>query len=134
MSQPDSIVLPVDELNNGTTVNHTYTNYDRSNSARSLYIGADHTSLNRDLMTLYRSPAKPVGNFPGVEKTSVKFTKDHMITGNDGVTPIRVPSIMEVSFSFPVGMTDAEKVLRRQQVIAAVDHAFMTSLTVQLII
>lgn len=133
MSQPDSITLPVDELNNGTTVNHVYTNYDRS-SVRSVYIGANHTSLARNMMTLFRSPAKPVGNFPGVEKISVKLTRDITVNGNDGVTPVKIPDIVEVSFSMPVGMTDADKVLRRQTVIAAVDHAFMEGLTVQLVI
>lgn len=133
MSQPDLIVLSVDELDNNTFVTHPYTNYDRT-SVRSTYIGADHTSLDRNVMALFRSPAKPVGNFPGVEKTSIKFTDDKSVSGNDGVSTLRIPAIAELAFSLPIGMTDAEKLLLRQKCIAALDHAFTLSFQSQLVI
>lgn len=133
MSQPNEITLSVDVLNNGTGVNRVYTNWDRT-SSRSMYIGPTHTALERDTLTLFRSPAKPNGNFAGVEKTTIKFSEDAEVLGNDGATTIRAPKICEISFSLPVGVTAAEKVEFRQRAIAALDHTIMTSFQEQLVI
>lgn len=131
--QPDTITLAVDELNNDTLVDHPMTRVDYTNS-RSKYIGATHSAINRDEMSLFRSAAKASGNFRGVEKTSVKLTKDQSVPGADGVTTLTIPAIGECSFSLPIGMSSANKLLLRQCLVAAVDHAFMVALQDQLVI
>lgn len=131
--QADTIILAVDELNNGTTVNQIYTRTDYSGN-RSYYIGAAHDALHRDEMTLFRSAAKPTGNFRGVEKTSVKFTWDQQVPGADGVATLTSPGICDCGFSLPIGMSDGAKLELRQRVMAALDHAFMVSFQKQLVI
>lgn len=129
--QDVTITLAIDELNNGTTVNKVMSRYD-SNGNRSLYIAPDHLPDNRQTMSLFRSPAKPNGNFRGVNKTSVKLTWDRQVLGVDGVATLTAPSICECGFSLPVGMTDAETLEFRQTMVAALDHAFMVSFQKQL--
>lgn len=125
--QDNTITLPVDELNNATLVNHVYTRYDAI-SNRSWYNGPGHTELLRNQMSLFRSAAKPNGNFKGVRKTALKFTKDHTVLGVDGVSNLVAPAIADCGFSLPVGMTSAQKLLFRQTVIAGLDHALMNAL------
>lgn len=120
MSQPNEIVLAVDEAANDTLVNCTYTNYHRYEN-RSVYISEDHTPLLRDTMTLYRSTPKSNGNFPGVSKTAVKFSKDVEVTGLDGVTTVKSPIIFEVSASIPLGATAADVLIAQQRIVAIMD-------------
>lgn len=121
MSQPNGITLAVDELNNGTNVNHVYTNYDRT-TGRTTYIHSGHTPLLRDTLAFYRTPSKSNGNFKGVMKTSFKFSKDIEVEGIDGTTTLVSPIIIEGSFSVPLGATDAEILLMRQRAIALLDR------------
>lgn len=114
------ITLPIDELNNATLVNYAFTRFDESQNKTS-YIGEDHTSIARDVMTVYRTLPKTNGNFKGVRKTAVKFTKDFSVLGVDGVSSLTAPSIIEVTFSIPVGISDADVLVERQKVIAMLD-------------
>lgn len=129
--QTSPIVLAVDVLGNATLVNQSYGMTDFT-SVRSRWLADDHTASSRNEMTLFRSAAKPNGNFRGVEKTAVKFTQDMAVPGADGVTTLTIPAICECSFSLPVGMTEAQKLELRERMAAALVHTFMEPLQKQL--
>lgn len=119
--QPNEIVLAVDEDNSGSgTTNHTFTRFEE-NLNRSVYISGDHLLDARDTLALYRTLPKVAGNFRGVAKTSLKFTKDVVVLGVDGVSNITAPIIVEVSMSLPVGATAANALIARQKVVTLVD-------------
>lgn len=123
MSQPDVITLSVDEENDGVDpVDHVYGSYDRSASNRSVYTEASHLPYMRDILTFYRTPAKPNGNFRGVQKSAFKTTKDFVVTGVDGVAQLTAPVIIEVSFSIPVGVSAADVLVERQKTVALADY------------
>lgn len=131
---PNTIVLAVDELNNGTPVNETLSRFEE-NLNRTVYVGENHTVQTKDLATFYRTAPKPTGNFPGVAKTTVKFSRDLTVTGNDGISTIAAPAICEVSFSIPVGTSAADMLLLRQRVMALLDlDAVMVPFQTQLMI
>lgn len=116
---PNTITLAVDEANDSNPVNHVMSRAEES-ANKSVYYDADHTVASRDTMAVMRSFPKQSGNFYGTLKTTVKFTKDVGVVGVNGET-IKVPSIAEVNFSFPVGTDDAHATLMRQMVIAMLD-------------
>lgn len=124
------ITLAVDQLNNGTLVNQAFRRFDEYQN-RTVYTGPSHTLDSKDTMTLYRTPPKPSGNFRGTAKTSIKFSRDSVILGRDGVNVI-APEIGEINFSLPVGTSPADAIILRQRMIAALDHAFVIALTEQL--
>lgn len=129
--QTNEITLTVDELNDGVTtadVDHVFTRFDEYQN-RSVYNGSTHTFESRDQLGLYRTFPKPNANFKGVRKSTVKFTKDIVVTGVDGVSSITSPIITEISFSIPVGATDAQILIERQKALALLDlDAVMTPL------
>lgn len=118
--QPNVITLAVDELNNGTTVDHILTRYEEFQN-RAVYIGADHALNARNTVTLYRTPPKPSGNFLGVGKSAIKLSQDITVLGADGSSVV-APIIFEVSCSLPVGALNASTLLQRQKVVALVDR------------
>lgn len=117
--QADSITIPVDAANSGTTTDEIYTRVDYV-SGRSEYHGPNFEMDAREKLNFYRTLPKVNGNYKGSAKTSFKFTKDREVTSVDGST-ISAPSIIEVSFSFPVGMTDAQMTEDRQRALALLD-------------
>lgn len=120
--QPNTITLAVDEENDGVgLVNHVYTRFDEYQN-RSVYISADHSLDAKDTLGLYRTLPKQNGNFRGVAKTAMKFSKDVSVTGVDGVASILAPIIFEISASIPVGATDADVLIARQRAIALLDR------------
>lgn len=135
--QSNEITLSVNEDNDdGTTaeVDHVYQRYEEYLN-RSIYIGETHVPAARDTIGMYRTFPKTNGNFKGVEKTSLKFTKDIVVDGVDGLAQLTSPLIGEVSFSMPVGATDAEKVLLRMKMVAAIaNDGMMVPLTKQLVV
>lgn len=120
--QDNVITLAVDELNDDNTVNHVFTRFDDSFANRSVYIGENHQLTARDTLSLYRSFPKAAGNFPGVAKSSIKFSMDHVITGVDGISQLTSPIIVEVSFSVPVGIDTAAQLIARQRAVALLDR------------
>lgn len=125
--QPNTITLPVDILNNGTLTNTDYLRFEEYQN-RAVYIGVGHTLTSRNTLSLYRTMPKVSGNFRGTAKTAVKFSLDIQVLGVDN-TLIVGPSIVEVSFSIPVGATTAHTVEQRQKAIALLDQdAIMNSL------
>lgn len=116
---PNSITLAVDEANDANPVNHVLARAEES-ANKSVYYDADHTVASRNTLAFMRTFPKQSGNFYGTLKTTVKFTKDVEVTGVNGET-IKVPSIAEVNFSFPVGTDNSHATLMRQEVIAMLD-------------
>lgn len=132
--QPDTITLAVDELNNASTVNHVFTRYEEFQN-RATYIMTDHTLAARNTLSLYRTFPKVNGNFCGVAKTAMKFSRDISVTGVDGVSSITAPIIVEVSFSLPVGITDAQALVARQKALSLLDlDTIMVPLNSQLMV
>lgn len=122
--QPNVITLSVDAQNDGQTTADLSVNFTRFDEYqnRTVYIGDNHQMDAKDTLTLYRSTPTPNGNFKGVMKTSVKFTKDVLVPGVDGVSTLTAPIILEVSFSVPVGASAAALLLARQTALALVDR------------
>jgi hypothetical protein len=118
--QPNQLVLPVDPMNNGTVVPETYERFEEFQN-RSVYIGETHVNEARDTVNLYRSFPTKSGNFKGVAKTTVKLSKDVVVAGVDSSTSLTAPAIIEINFSFPVGMTAAAVKVCRQRAVAALD-------------
>jgi hypothetical protein len=105
--QPNTLTVGVDYLNDANVTNETYDRYSEFEN-RSIYVGANHSADSRDTITLYRTFPTKNGNFNGVQKSAIKLSKDHEVTGADGVATLTAPAIVEISTSFPVGMTEAE--------------------------
>jgi len=132
--QDNVITLAVDELNNDTTVDYDFTRYEEYQN-RSVYIGEDHDLAARDTLTLYRTHPKVSGNYKGNAKSTLKFSQDFAVDGVDGVATLTAPVIAEVSFSVPVGVSAADRMIIRQRIIAILDDdTFMESLMNQLMI
>lgn len=118
--QPNTVTLAVDLLNNGTTVPRAYTRFEEFQN-RAVYVGPSHTPAARDQVILYRSFPTKSGNFNGVQKTTVKVSEDVVVAGADLATSLSAPAIIEVSFSFPVGLSPEKQLELRQRVVAIVD-------------
>lgn len=129
--QPNEIILGVDEANDTVIVNRTYSRFDEYQN-RSVY-ASDLSSLTaKDQLTFYRTFPKSNGNFRGVAKSAAKFSWDRVVVGVDGVSQLTSPIIMEISFSIPVGATDADVLLMRQRGVALLDFdTIMDALNVQ---
>lgn len=135
--QPNSIVLDVNtDGDDGTTatVPITFTRFDEYQN-RSEYIAEDHTLASRNKLGMYRTFPKPNGNFRGMAKSAIKLTKDHAVPGIDATTTVVAPSIVDIGFSFPVGVTDESVVLELETAAALLhDTAVMYALTRTLMI
>lgn len=132
--QPNQLILQVDPANDATVVAETYDRFEEFQN-RSTYIGVNHVPEDRDTLTLYRSFPTKSGNFKGVAKTAAKFSKDFGVEGVDGVTTVTAPAIIDISFSLPVGITDADIVKLRQRAIALLDDdTVMNALNRQLMV
>lgn len=119
--QPNTITLAVDEANDATTVDHVFTRYEEYLN-RSVYIDEDHTVASRNTMGLYRTFPKVNGNFRGVSKTAIKFSRDISVNGVDSETTLVAPIIIELGVSLPVGVTSADVLKARQTMIAILDY------------
>ena len=117
--QNNTITLAVDVLNNATTVDKVFTRFEEYQN-RAVYISDEHSIAERDTLALYRTLPKPSGNFRGVGKSTVKFSKDLSVLGVDGTSQV-APLIIEVSFSIPVGATVATMLEMRQRAVALLD-------------
>lgn len=113
------ITLPVDIQNTGTTTNLDYQRFD-SFQNRSVYISENHLPGNRDTLSFYRTFPKVAGNFKGVRKSTFKFSRDVTVDTVDGGTTDS-QLIIEVSCSFPVGVTTAQILEARQRAVALLD-------------
>lgn len=116
----DTITIPVDNENNGNPANQVFTRFEEAGN-RSLYIGPSHSVASRNTLGFYRTLPKSNGNFRGVKKTSTKITQDFTVLGVNGEN-LTAPGIIEVNFSFPVGLTAAQELALRQRVVGLLDH------------
>lgn len=124
----NTVTLPVDAANNGTPVDQVFTRHDEYQN-RSVYNGPNHTLVARDQLSFYRTAVKKSGNFLGTAKTSAKFSRDFSVPSADGGT-IVVPGILEISFSFPVGLSATQMKELRQRGVALLDtEAVISRLT-----
>jgi hypothetical protein len=122
MSQDNTLVITVDEANDGDTtadVQHTYERFETFNT-RSVFHHSDHLPDLRKMLGFYRTPAKRSGNRRGSQKSAVKFTWDVIVPGVDGTNIVETHYI-EVNSSIPLGVTSAEAKARRQHVVAVLD-------------
>lgn len=133
--QATTVTLAVDVDNDGLAlVNEVYSKYEEYQN-RSTYIGADHALDDRNTFGIYRTLPTRSGNFKGTGKSAVKFTQDFQVPGVDSSTTLTAPVIVDVSFSVPVGVSQADLIHMRQRVIALLDSdSFMNSLNLQLMI
>jgi hypothetical protein len=121
MSQDNVITLSVDEANDANVADYEYRRLN-DHLFRSDYIhSSNHAVDSRDTLNFYATPAKPAGNFRGVQRSSYKFTTDIVVSGVDGVAEITSPIITEVKQSIPVGATNAQILLERQKALAMID-------------
>lgn len=114
--QDATITLPVDKTDTDTPVNLVFSRQEEY-LHRSLYISADHQPDMRETLGIYRSPIKPTSAYKGVMRTSCKYTKDVSVLNPVGET-ITSPMIAEVSYSVPVGTSEADR-LELAQTIGA---------------
>lgn len=77
----------------------------------STYRTASHVEDAPDTVKFYRTPAKKSGDYMGSQKVSVKRTKTQTVLSAAGLN-VKAPFIGELSFSVPVGVTNAEKLAR----------------------
>lgn len=132
--QASPITISVDAANDGNPADQLYSLQTYVEN-RSVYIGVNHVAEARNQLNLYRTFATKSGNFKGTEKTAAKFTQDVTVPGVDGSTTLTAPIILEVSFSVPVGTTDAALLEMRQRAVGLLDDdTFMDSFNKQLMI
>lgn len=116
-----TITLSVDAANDGNPVNYVYTsNSGVGGTDKTVFIHSAHTlAARRELAFLRRLPTR-AGNFKGMAKSTVKFTRAVTVPGVDGVD-IDSFAIMEINFTFPVGSSTAFQKEVRQEGVALMD-------------
>jgi hypothetical protein len=120
MSLSSSFTLSVNDDNDDGSTAEVEIDYAEFSSYlnRSEYISEYHTLAARDKLGFYRTLPKTSGNFRGVAKSAVKFTKDYEVAGVDAETTNIAPGIVEVNFAFPVGVTPADALELRMRAVA----------------
>jgi len=135
--QANELTISVNVDNDdGTTalVDKLFTRFDEFQN-RSEYIAATHTLGMRDKLGLYRTFPKESGNFKGVAKSAIKVTRDYEVPGKDSTTTVVAPSIVNVEYNNPVGMTPAQTLEMRMTAIAIqLDDVIMIALNDQLMV
>lgn len=130
--QPNAITIQVDTQNNGNPTEVVLSRYDEGPN-NSTYVTGDHSPGGRDQVKLFRTFPTKSGNFRGTSKSSMKFTKDTVVMGVDGISQLTVPVILEVSASVPIGITSELLCELRQRVISLLDSdTFMDDLQIRL--
>jgi hypothetical protein len=117
--QPNTIAYTYDHDNDGGTtaaVSVTLTRHaDELN--KSTYRTASHNdTVQQDLLSFYRTAAKRSGEFLGTEKTAIKRTKTVIVKNASGLD-VKAPSIVNLDFSLPYGMTIAQKLATLMETI-----------------
>lgn len=76
---------------------------------KTTYITAAHMdTVAQDTFAFYRTLAKRSGDSFGVERTATKRTKTHVVVNAAGLD-VKVPVVVDLGFSIPVGLTVAQK-------------------------
>jgi len=135
--QPNQIDLEVDVDNTGSGAILTpkvFLRF-RPHANRSEYVAETHSLSLRDTLGLYRTQPKQNKDFRGVAKSAIKITQDFRVEGVDTTTVNIAPGIVDVGFSFPIGMTPAQTREMRMRVVALLlSDTVMVPLTDQLLV
>lgn len=107
--QPNTIAYTFDHDNDGGTaaIAMTLTRHAEELNS-STYRTGSHNTEAPDTLKFYRTAPKRSGNFLGAQKVSVKRTTTHVVDTADGLET-KAPGIVELSFSIPVGVSNADK-------------------------
>lgn len=105
---PASFTLAVDTANTGSTTDKTFTRFRYVGDNKSVYVSDAHTVAERDEIALTRKLPTRTGNFEGVAKSALKYTRDVDVEGVDTNTTEKSSGIIELSASLPVNMTSAD--------------------------
>lgn len=116
----DPLVLSVETATPGTYADKTFRK-DSQNGNGSLYLSSSHSNTSRDTLTVVRGLPTRVGNFRGVQRGSLKTTKDISVPGYDSSTTLTQPLIFQLSGSIPVGATDEAIQAERRKMRAMLD-------------
>jgi hypothetical protein len=117
----NEITLSVDAANDGNPADEDYTRVEEFQN-RSVYEGPNHSLVERETLTFYRTKPTKSGNFNGVAKSAAKFSIDVAVDGVDTSTTVVAPLIGEISFSLPIGTTAADAMHLRQRLVALADN------------
>lgn len=125
----NTITLPVDVANNGTTVDAIFTR-DEVVVGRSMYKGPARTSVLGDSLTFFRSKAKRAGAFLGVYKSRLKFSRDFEVPTAEVGKSVIQPALVDINISKPVGVTEGQIVEMIMRGAAALASASTKKLVV----
>jgi len=109
--QPNTIAYTYDHDNDGgstAAVAVTQTRFAEELNKSTYRTAAHNTTVQTDTLNFYRTLAKRSGEYLGSEKTALKRTKTHVVENASGLD-IKAPAIADLSFSFPVGVSAADK-------------------------
>lgn len=122
------ITLSVDAANSGSPANETFIVAHPSEN-RTTYILSGTDLGDREELILYSTRPKRAGNFRGVVRSAVKFTKAVAVEAVDATDTVDSDLILNLSFSVPVGTATADIVHLRQRLIALLDNdAYMAKI------
>lgn len=76
--------------------------FDSNTADNAKYAGPANDFDTKDILELKRTAAKPTATFPGVARSSAKFSRTVVIGG------VSYTAIAEANFSIPVGMVGAD--------------------------
>lgn len=119
MSLPNTLTVSIDKENDGSPIAVILSEIERA-ADRSRYKFPTHTLISRDYVDFYRTLNKKVGNFNGVAKSAIKVTRDITVPGVDTTTTIVAPQIGQVSFSSPVGASQAQELEIAMRLVACI--------------
>jgi hypothetical protein len=124
----NTITLSIDPSGDYTTFENDVMSRFRESENKTQYRFDGHTLSARDMCEFYRNEISPSGNYLGNAKGTAKLTTDGTVLAKDG-SDIVSPIIANVSFSIPVGTTDANfyKALSRLQALV-IDKALAYSI------
>lgn len=105
----------------GTDATFDARRFEEANN-RTTYIFTGHSSVAKNTMALYRTPAKRVGEDKGRERRSAKFTETVTVKSVSGLD-VQQDIIIELSLSVPVGAHSATIAAARGKVRGLIDHA-----------
>lgn len=123
----NSYTLAVDEDLSGTGTTSIVLSTDEFYTHRRVYKEAAHTPAARKLVTVARTRPKKSGNYNGSEKVSLKSTRDYTVP-NALAADISAPGLVELSTSFPVGVSAADRIKQLALLFAIATDAIRANL------
>lgn len=119
MSQGETLSLPVDRLNDGNPAAEAWSRYDFGGNS-STYHGPNHTFSEQEALKFTRNSPTPSGTYPGTRRSTMKLTRGLPNTDLEGNSVVH-NAIIDITFSFPIGISETEMVKVRQVLVAAMD-------------